>query len=52
MELGIGIGAFVSGSLYSNAHENLFATFLVCSVLALLAFGIVILHRATQKIVA
>jgi MFS family permease len=52
MELGIGIGAFVSGSLYSNAHENLFATFLVCSVLALLAFGIVILHRATQKIAA
>lgn len=38
MELGIGIGAFASGLIYGNESGNFFLTFLVCSVLAALAF--------------
>jgi predicted MFS family arabinose efflux permease len=48
MELGIGIGAFVSGTMYANTHENLFTTFLVCSVLAMIAFIIVTIHRSKK----
>jgi MFS family permease len=38
MELGIGIGAFISGFIYANDPENFFVTFLTCSLLALTAF--------------
>jgi MFS family permease len=51
MELGIGVGAFVSGTIYGNTHENLFETFLVCSILALLAFFVVIAHRKQKSAV-
>jgi MFS family permease len=38
MELGIGIGAFISGFIYANDPENFFVTFLTCSLLAITAF--------------
>lgn len=38
MEMGIGIGAFISGWLYGNDNDRFMLTFLICSVLALLAF--------------
>lgn len=38
MELGIGIGAFISGFIYANNAENFFVTFLTCSLLAITAF--------------
>lgn len=38
MELGIGIGAFLSGFIYANDPDNFFVTFLTCSLLALTAF--------------
>jgi MFS family permease len=38
MELGIGVGAFVSGLVYGNHTANLFLSFAICSLLALFAF--------------
>lgn len=49
MELGIGVGAFASGILYGNNTNNFFLTFVVCSVLAMLAFlYLIILKRSSQ----
>jgi predicted MFS family arabinose efflux permease len=49
MELGIGIGAFASGIIYGNNTRNFFLTFIVCSVLAMLAFlYLIILKRSSQ----
>jgi MFS family permease len=49
MELGIGIGAFASGLIYANKTGNFFATFIVCSVLALLAFLYLIFLKRTSQ---
>lgn len=38
MELGIGIGALISGFIYANNSVNFFVTFLTCSLLAFTAF--------------
>lgn len=38
MELGIGLGAFLSGYLYADKPENFFIAFTVCSALAVAAF--------------
>lgn len=38
MELGIGVGALLSGFIYANDPANFFVTFLTCSLLALTAF--------------
>ena len=38
MELGIGLGALLSGFIYSNNSENFFITFFTCSALSALAF--------------
>ncbi|MCK6616599.1 MAG: MFS transporter [Cyclobacteriaceae bacterium] len=38
MEMGIGMGAFASGWIYGNRPENFFITFIICAVLAGLAF--------------
>lgn len=38
MEFGIGMGAFISGVLYSNQSERFPVTFIVCAVLASTAF--------------
>jgi MFS family permease len=49
MELGIGIGAFASGVVYGNNTHNFFLTFLICSVLAMLAFlYLIFLKRSTR----
>ncbi|HEY0742355.1 MAG TPA: MFS transporter [Chryseosolibacter sp.] len=48
MELGIGIGAFASGLIYGNDTGNFFVTFIVCSVLALLAFLYLIYLKTSQ----
>ena len=37
MELGIGVGAFASGFVYSNDPSNFFITFMICCALAMLA---------------
>lgn len=38
MEMGIGLGAFISGWVYGNNNDRFMSTFLICSALALLAF--------------
>lgn len=38
MEMGIGVGAFASGWIYGNRSENFITTFVICAVLAGLAF--------------
>lgn len=49
MELGIGVGAFVSGWLYGNEADNLFLTFMVSSVLAVMAVVYLVIERTSQK---
>jgi MFS family permease len=49
MELGIGVGAFASGLIYGNNTANFFLTFLVCGVLASMAFlSLVTLKKSSQ----
>lgn len=50
MELGIGLGAFISGCIYSNQSSNFFITFTVCSSLAALAFLHLTFSRPPVKI--
>ena len=51
MELGIGIGAFASGLIYGNNTNNFFVTFIICSVLAMLAFlYLILLKRSSQAV--
>jgi predicted MFS family arabinose efflux permease len=38
MEFGIGVGAFLSGMLYANRAQHFDSTFLVCGLLAGIAF--------------
>lgn len=52
MELGIGVGAFVSGLLYHNEASNLSLTFIVCSVLATAAFLLLMVQRSPAKVVS
>lgn len=49
MELGIGVGAFVSGLVFHNDPANFFITFASCSVLAMLAFLYLIIFRGTPS---
>jgi MFS family permease len=49
MELGIGLGAFVSGLIFANKDENLFATFLVCGVLGLAAVVYLLTERSSRR---
>lgn len=48
MELGIGIGAFISGFIYANDPENFFVTFLTCSLLAFTAFLYLLFSKAQK----
>jgi MFS family permease len=48
MELGIGLGAFISGIVYSNDSSNFFLTFLLSSLLA----GVAFVYLAVQPILA
>lgn len=50
MELGIGLGAFISGFVYSNQSSNFFITFTICSSLAALAFLHLTFSRPPVKI--
>ncbi len=52
MELGIGLGALLSGFIYSNNSENFFITFLTCAVLSVSAFLYLILMRKPVKSIA
>jgi MFS family permease len=46
MEMGIGIGAFASGLVFGNDPANFFVTFLICAMLAFVAFVyLIFLHR-------
>jgi len=49
MELGIGLGASVSGLIYANQPSNFFATFIVCSTLALVGFVFLLFHQSSRK---
>jgi MFS family permease len=44
MELGIGIGAFSSGFIYNNQSSNFFLIFIICGLLAGLAFIYLAFH--------
>jgi MFS family permease len=48
MELGIGLGAFISGIVYSNDSSNFFLTFMLSSLLA----GVAFVYLAVQPILA
>lgn len=50
MELGIGLGAFISGFIYGNQSSNFFVTFALCSSLAALAFLHLTFSRSPVKI--
>jgi len=50
MEMGIGIGALVSGFVYGNQSANFIWTFALCSVLSVLAFLYLMMFRSTTKI--
>jgi predicted MFS family arabinose efflux permease len=50
MELGIGLGAFISGLVYNNEPSHFFVTFTVCGVLATLAFIYLVFHRQSAKV--
>ena len=38
LEIGIGLGAFIAGYVYSNEIENIHIAFFTCAVLSVLAF--------------
>ena len=50
MELGIGIGAFASGFIYGNQSSNFFLTFIICSLLAGIAFLYLTFERSQVKV--
>ncbi len=49
MELGIGLGALISGMIYGNNSANFFVTFIVCSTLAAVAF-MLLTSKRMQKV--
>lgn len=46
MEMGIGLGAFISGFIYSNNSANFIYTFFACALLSALAFLYLMTRRA------
>ncbi|AYB29874.1 MFS transporter [Chryseolinea soli] len=50
MELGIGIGALVSGWLYGNDHTHFLHAFAFCSAMSVLAFVYLLFQRSTKKV--
>jgi len=52
MELGIGLGALLSGFIYSNNSANFFITFLICSVLSVSALVYLIFSRKSVQSIA
>jgi MFS family permease len=49
MEMGIGVGAFVSGFIYNNESSNFFLTFTVCGAFAAIAFLYLICFQLPVK---
>jgi MFS family permease len=49
MELGIGLGALISGWIYDNDATNFFFTFIVSGTLAFMAFGFLVLRPLFVK---
>lgn len=49
MEFGIGMGALASGLIYGNKSSNFFITFIVCGLLAVLAFIYLNINRQPNK---
>ena len=49
MEIGIGLGAFLSGLLYANKNENFFLTFMVCGVLAMAGLVFLVFERSSRR---
>lgn len=49
MEMGIGLGAFLSGFIYGNDASNFLITFLVCASLSTTAFLYLFSSRVPQK---
>jgi MFS family permease len=49
MELGIGVGALVSGWMYANRSENFFIAFLICALLAAIAFLYLVIFRNSPR---
>jgi len=52
MELGIGLGAVGSGTIYSNDPSNVFLTFAICSLFAAIAFLYLTVYRPTVRTVS
>jgi MFS family permease len=51
MEMGIGLGALISGFLYDNKSSHFFITFMVSSILAILGIVYMALNRTILKTV-
>jgi predicted MFS family arabinose efflux permease len=52
MELGIGVGAFLSGYLYADKPENFFFAFSVCAALAIAAFlYLLAMRRSSDRVI-
>lgn len=49
MELGIGLGALLSGWFYGNDDTNFFFSFMVCSILAFTAFSFLALRSVFSR---
>jgi MFS family permease len=49
MELGIGLGAFISGIVYANIPANVFETFLICSSLGVIAVFFLFAEKLSRK---
>jgi MFS family permease len=47
MEMGIGLGAFISGWIFANDSTGFFVPFVVCSVFAGLAFALLVFKPST-----
>jgi MFS family permease len=50
MELGIGLGAFLSGLIYANNPERFFITFLISGLLGAIAFVYLLTRPRLTKI--
>ena len=50
MELGIAIGALVSGALYGNDNTHFVRAFAFCSAMSMLAFVYLLFQRSTKKV--
>lgn len=49
MELGIGLGALISGWVYGNQSGNFFTTFLISGLLCAIAFAYLIYHSVNRQ---